>query len=176
MKSIHLNYVIPECYVDTNLIEYLLDAPVNHQHCCSKVVGTMKTKYKDVFAIGIIDKDKVELGYISECTKIAQSKHITLLKHNECHQYLITIYPAIDKFTLDCAKEQGIDIEKYGIPNDLKGFTKIAKSTTSAKDARFKSIFKAIKDHTEIKSLESVLKYLCNNQYNSDIKILKTLL
>lgn len=30
---------MPECYVDTNLIEYLLAAKVNHQHCCSKVVG-----------------------------------------------------------------------------------------------------------------------------------------
>lgn len=39
MKRKILN-VMPECYVDTNLIEYLLDGVVNHQHCCSKVVAS----------------------------------------------------------------------------------------------------------------------------------------
>ncbi len=34
--------IMPECYVDTNLIEYLIGDTVGHQHCCSKVVGTMK--------------------------------------------------------------------------------------------------------------------------------------
>ena len=32
MKQKKLLDVMPECYVDTNLIEYLLDAGVNHQH------------------------------------------------------------------------------------------------------------------------------------------------
>lgn len=34
MKQKKLLDVMPECYVDTNLIEYLLDAGVNHQHSC----------------------------------------------------------------------------------------------------------------------------------------------
>lgn len=51
-------YVIPECYVDTNLIEYLLDAHVNHQHSCTKVIGNLKNSYRDKFAVGIIDRDK----------------------------------------------------------------------------------------------------------------------
>ena len=48
---------MPECFVDTNLIEYLLNAGVNHQHCCSKVVGQLKSTFADKFAIGIINKD-----------------------------------------------------------------------------------------------------------------------
>lgn len=56
--------IIPECYVDTNLIEYLTNAQVNHQHSCTKVVGLLNTRFKDQFSIGIIDKDKVEMGYI----------------------------------------------------------------------------------------------------------------
>ena len=39
--------VIPECFVDTNLMQYLLNGTVNHQHCCSKVVGTLKGKFSD---------------------------------------------------------------------------------------------------------------------------------
>ena len=58
MKQNKLLDVMPECYVDTGLIEYLLSAGVNHQHCCAKVVGQLKTTFADRFAIGIIDKDK----------------------------------------------------------------------------------------------------------------------
>lgn len=90
MKSHKFLNVLPECYVDTNLIEYLLDASVNHQHSCSKVVGQLKTTFGDKFAVGVIDKDKVELGYIGECSEIAKTKHITLLKHKTKCQYLLT--------------------------------------------------------------------------------------
>lgn len=92
MKQKMMN-VLPECYVDTNLIEYLLDAAVNHQHSCSKVVGQLNSTFADRFAIGIIDKDKVELGYIRECEDIAKTEHLTLMKHRTRPQYLITIAP-----------------------------------------------------------------------------------
>lgn len=91
MKQKRILEVMPECYVDTNLIEYLLNAGVNHQHCCSKVIGQLNTTFAERFAVGIIDKDKVELGYIKECEPIAKTPHLTLLKHKERCQYLITI-------------------------------------------------------------------------------------
>lgn len=118
MKQKKLLDVMPECYVDTNLIEYLLDAGVNHQHSCSKVVGQFKSTFADRFAIGIIDKDKVELGYIGECDVIAQSRHLTLMKHREKCQFLITVAPAIDRFVLNCSKDCGVNPEDYGIPSE----------------------------------------------------------
>ena len=57
MKQKKLLDVMPECYVDTNLIEYLLDAGVNHQHSCSKVVGQQKDLVAQVLANA---SDKVE--------------------------------------------------------------------------------------------------------------------
>lgn len=91
MKQNKLLHVMPECFVDTNLIEFLLNAGVNHQHCCSKVVGQMNSIFADRFAVGIIDKDKVQLGYIQECNVIAATEHLTLMKHRERHQYLSLI-------------------------------------------------------------------------------------
>lgn len=173
MKQSRLLYVMPECYVDTNFIEYLLSAGVNHQHCCSKVVGQLNTIFVDKFAIGIIDKDKVQLGYIRECDEIARTKHLTLMKHRQRHQYLVTIAPAIDGFVLDCAKEQGVDTETFGIPSELKRFTKLSKDVTSNSDPRFKSLFAAIKDNSEIRSLKLALKYLCDHKYASDNDCLK---
>lgn len=168
MKQNRLLHVMPECFVDTNLIEYLLNAGVNHQHCCSKVVGQLNSTFEDRFAIGIIDKDKVQLGYIRECDIIAQNGHLTLMKHRSRPQYLITIAPAVDKFVLDCAEEQSVDPQTYGLPSELKKFTEVSKSVSSNSDPRFKSLFAAIKDNNEIRSLKMALKYLCDNSYTSD--------
>ena len=168
MKRKILN-VIPECYVDTNLIEYLLDGIVNHQHCCSKVVGQLNNRFADKFAIGIIDKDKVELGYIRDCDEIAKTEHLTLLTHTSRHQYLITISPAVDKFVLDSAKEQDVNTEKYNLPSALKEFTKLSKSVTSNSDERFKNLFAAINDNSEFRALKRTLEYLLDKQYKTDI-------
>ncbi len=171
--KLKLLHVIPECFVDTNLIEYLLNSGVNHQHCCSKVVGTMKEKYGDSFAIGIIDKDKVEMGYLGECDVLANSKHLTLYKHKFRHHYIITVAPAIDGFVLDCAKEQSVNLEEYGLPSELKAFTKITKQVTSNTDGRFKSLFSVIDQNPEIVALKSVLTYLNGTRYQADADALK---
>lgn len=175
MKQNKILHIMPECFVDTNLIEYLLNAGVNHQHCCSKVVGQLNTTFADKFAIGIIDKDKVQLGYIRECNIIAQTEHLTLMKHRERHQYLITIAPAVDKFVLDCAKRQMVNVENFGLPGDLKKFTDESKRVSSNSDQRFKSLFAAIKDNDEIRSLKMALKYLCENNYSSNCAQLEKL-
>lgn len=167
--------VMPECYVDTNLIEFLLNAGVNHQHCCSKVVGQLKTTFADRFAIGIIDKDKVEMGYIGECDVIAQTRHLTLMKHREKCQFLITVGPAIERFVLDCSKDCGVNTEDYGIPSELKAFTDISKRVTSNEDKRFKALFEAIKNSQEVSALQNVLKYLSEKKYNADLDYLKQL-
>ena len=169
MKQYKLLDVMPECYVDTNLIEYLLNAGVNHQHCCSKVVGQLNTTFADRFAIGIIDKDKVQLGYLSECNIIVQSKHLTVYKHCQRCQYLITINPAIEGFVLDCAKDLEVIPESFGLSSQLKEFTKISKSVTSNTDARFKSLFASLSNHSEIMILKKLLVYLCENKYQSSI-------
>ena len=165
MKPRKLLYVMPECYVDTNLIEYLLGAGVNHQHCCSKVVGQLNTTFADRFAVGIIDKDKVQLGYIKECDEVARTRHLTLLRHRARNQYLVTVPPAIDRFILDCAGERGVRTETFGIPSTLKEFTKYSKSVTSNTDERFKALFAAIAGNPEIRALQAVLKYLCDHTY-----------
>ncbi|MDE6288102.1 MAG: hypothetical protein K2M00_04885 [Muribaculaceae bacterium] len=165
--------MMPECYVDTNLIEYLLDAHVNHQHSCTKVIGNLKNSHKDKFAIGIIDRDKKLSGYLEECDEIASTKHLTLLKHKSRNHYIITIKPAVDGFILDCALERGVKPEDYGLPSKLQDFTKESKSVTSNSDNRFKKLFKALINNSEFRNLRESLKYLIDNTFSVDLKILK---
>lgn len=174
MKQRYLN-IIPECYVDTNLIEYLVGTGVNHQHSCTKVVGLLNNQFKDKFAIGIIDLDKVQLGYIRECREIASTKHLCLMKHKIRKHYLITVSPASDGFILDCAATEGIDPNDYGLPSQLKDFTKISKSITSNKDMRFRNLFKALRNNNEFRVLGTSLKYLMENDYNAEDEVLRVL-
>lgn len=143
--------------------------------CRHQPYWQFKSTFADRFAIGIIDKDKVELGYIGECDVIAQTRHLTLMKHREKCQFLITVAPAIDRFVLDCSKDCGVNTEDYGIPSELKAFTEISKSVTSNTDKRFKALFAAIKDNQEVSALRNVLRYLSIKKYNADLEQLKQL-
>ena len=52
--------IVPECYIDSCLIEVLLNADrshVNHQKGNGKVAREMKIKFANDFCIGVIDED-----------------------------------------------------------------------------------------------------------------------
>ena len=129
-------YFVPECYVDTNLVESLLDSDgVNHQKGCNTVVNTMKGKIlKDGFAVGVIDSDKRKPSYVNEFTEIAHTEHLSLLKHTTKAHYLIMVSPAMDKFILDCAVEEGVDLTEFNLPSDLNAFKDQTKVSSQKKE------------------------------------------
>ena len=68
------DFIIPECYVDTNLVETLVcSGGCNHQKGCNQVAKVMKEKFANRFAVGMIDADKRRPGYLNEFRKIATS-------------------------------------------------------------------------------------------------------
>jgi hypothetical protein len=170
-------HIVPECYIDTNLAEYLLDSHgVNHQKGCNAVAKKMmESNLKDQFSIGIIDNDKRQHSYVSEFTEIAHTQHVALLKHKERPHYFVRISPAMDQFILDCATEQGINLQDYGLPTELVEFTKITKDVKAKNDFRFKSLFGALENSIEITKLRSVLNYLNDEQYKCDTTELQRL-
>lgn len=170
-------HIVPECYVDTNLAEYLLDSHgVNHQKGCNAVAKKMmESNLKDQFSIGIIDNDKRQHSYVSEFAEIAHTQHVTLLKHKERPQYFVRISPAMDQFLLDCAAEQGINLQDYGLPTELEELTKVTKDVKAKNDTRFKELFKSLKESEEMKKLRSVLNYLNDKQYKCDTAELQKL-
>jgi hypothetical protein len=147
---------------------------VNHQHNCNKVVGTLKEKFSDRFAVGIIDKDKVQVGYLKECDLVISSEHLQVLKHRVFPHFIVTVSPAMDAFLLDCAKEQGVQPEHFKLSSDLKKFICRSKKITSNKDEDLKSLIIAIKDNKEMKSLGMTLRYLQEKKYNFDLDVIKS--
>lgn len=63
---------MPECYLDTNLVEVLLNAPdsVNHQKGNTKIAVLMQNRLVDNFAVALIDDDKRKLRVLDEFEKV----------------------------------------------------------------------------------------------------------
>ena len=153
--------VIPECYVDTNLISCLLDGiGVNHQKGCTRVTGVMEKQLVNNFAIGVIDADKVVPVYMEEFHQIAQKEHLRIYKHNTRPHYIITIYKAVEDFILSQASEAGVSLTEYDLPNDMESLKKVTKKVTSDTDNRFKRLFLRLSTVGEVAVLKNALCYL----------------
>lgn len=121
--------ILPECYVDTNLIETLVPPHkgYNHQMGCGTVAKKMKEYFDNGFAFGIIDKDKKELDYLREFTEIIVSGNLRLHKHRTKNHYMIQIHPAIERFLLENAALADISLLDYNLPSDLDSLKKFQK-------------------------------------------------
>lgn len=161
------DFIIPECYVDTNLVETLVcKGSCNHQKGCNQVAKVMQTKFADRFAVGIIDADKRRPNYLNEFKEIASSEHLTVLRHHAKAHFIILVRPAIDGFILSCVADADADMSKFGLSPVLKVFTSQTKNVMSNKDERFKRLFNEIKDSHEMSILKEVLSRLVADTYH----------
>lgn len=160
-------FIIPECFIDTNLVETLIITEgCNHQKGCNTVVNTMRQKFSDGFAVGIIDNDKRRVSYAAEFSEIVCTPSLSLRKHRSKPHYLIMVSPAMDGFLLKCAEELGLSLREFGLPDKLSDFTSVTKSVTSKNDKAFKKLFRAMEKASEMIVLKAWLEYLKRNQYN----------
>ncbi|SFN24000.1 hypothetical protein SAMN05428949_2087 [Chitinophaga sp. YR627] len=166
--------IIPECYIDTNLIETLVPptSQYNHQKGCGKVTKVMKEKFPDSFALGIIDKDKQEVDYLKEFNILRQTDYLILHRHNKpaIHHYIIQINPAMERFILDGASIAGISLTDFGLPEELEAFKKTSKSVATKNDWRFKELFRSMyaAGVEDIVRLANWVRYLKENTYKAE--------
>jgi hypothetical protein len=168
--------VIPECYVDSCLIEVLLFAGrdhINHQKGNGNVANEMKGKFNGDFCIGIIDEDREPLDYLNEFQPVIESKYLKLWKHTEKNHYIIQIRPVIEKWIISLCEEYQIPLKE--LPEKWIDLAKISKSVTSKHDERFISLFKEMRKREvwPVMQLQQWIKYLMENKYNADINQLK---
>lgn len=172
--------IIPECYVDTNLIETLVP-PVNrgynHQKGCGRVAAVMKAEFADKFALGIIDKDKNQLDYLKEFALVHQYGNLSLYKHGDKPHYIIQINPAIERFLMSGADSVGISLTDHDLPADLGRLKKISKSVNSKQDPRFKQLIRSVSKAgaPEFLKLSQWIKYIRDTNYDLTLDELKAL-
>lgn len=160
--------IIPECYVDTNVISTLIGADVNHQKGCNSVAKILNQKMSDRFAVGIIDKDKRTPGYLDQFQCLALRDTIELYKHPQRPHYFILVKPAIETLLTTSAKEAGIDLKNYNLPSNPELLTKYTKKIDSNTNPLFTRLVNQIKNADTMKSLSSTLTYLISHKYTVD--------
>lgn len=172
------NEIMPECYIDTTLVSSLLDADVSHKHSCNEVAREMeKGKYKDAFAVGVIDNDKRKISYIEGFEEIGRTENLTFLKHKNKHQYVIKVgrkHKAMETFIIANVEAIGMKMEDFALSSDLAELIEQTKNSVSTqKDSRLQKLCKALRQSPEVTKLQDVLTYLAVNKYNVDIEELK---
>ena len=165
--------IIPECNVDTNLIETLVPPQgkgYNHQKGCGTVTKVMKENFSDRFALGIIDKDKKQVDYLNEFDEVINAGALLLHKHKTRHHYIIQISPAVETFVIENANSVGITVTDFDLPAEIYLFQKESKQEQSKKNSRFKNLFKAIKkaEAVDFLKLAKWVEYLREKNYKAD--------
>ena len=172
------NEIMPECFIDTMLVASLLDAKVSHKHSCNEVAREMeKGKYKDSFAVGIIDNDKRKISYIESFDEIGRTDNLVFLKHRDKPQYVIKVgkeHKAMETFIKANVDAIGMKMEDFDLPSDLAKLIGLTKDSVSTqKDPRILNLCKMMRLSPEVAKLQDVLAYLAANKYNVDIDELK---
>ena len=170
---------IPECYVDTNLLETIapFNGRYNHQKGCGTVAKVMQQSFLDRFAVGIIDKDKQAVKYLNEFELACSSGSPPFYKHGTRPHYMILIAPAMERFILKNVADAGVYLPEFGLPTDLTELKKASKTVTSKNDPRFKGLFRSLvnKEAPEIMKLVAWIEYLRANTYQANMEEFKKL-
>ena len=176
-------HIIPECYIDTKLIKALVPPQTryNHQKGCSTVTKVMQERFTNDFALGIIDRDKQELGYANQFDLVIEVPNtLQLFKHRSKNHYLIFICPAVEKWIIACAVESELSLPDFGLPSDFLSLTKITKTSKSENDdefsSNFRDLFKALKTEnpSKIAVLRFWIEYLKANPYQIDLDFIRS--
>ncbi len=171
--------IIPECFVDTNLIETISPPQrgYNHQKGCGNVARTMQNKFRDSFAVGIIDKDKKEIKYLDEFELKIKNENLFLYQHPVKPHFIIQVSPAVENFILANVHQSNINIEDFELPSNINEFKRITKKQTSKKNPQLSRLFSALKNKnaSQIITLSNWISYLKANTYHSDINELKNI-
>lgn len=173
--------IIPECYIDTNLIETIVPSAkgYNHQKGCGTVARLMKRKFHDMFAVGIIDKDKRLIKYLEEFKIEIESENLQLFRHKDLkrHHYMIVINPAIERWILTNVEQASISLKDFDIPTEFEEFKKITKRITSKKDEKLKKLFIELKkcNPINVAILSKWIEYLKAKRYEVDLEKLRAI-
>jgi hypothetical protein len=171
--------IIPECYADTNLVETITNSfnSYQHQKGCNNVAKVMQDKFKDSFALGIIDRDKREIEYLKQFELKISDDDLFLYKHPSKHHFIIQISPAIESFILKAANDAEINPEEFNLPQEIEQLRQVTKKKTSRENHELRSLFTELKNRnaSQIVLLSKWILYLKENNYNASIEEIKNL-
>lgn len=170
--------IITECYFDTMLIERIVQNKkiVWHRQGCNNVVQSLKEKkLLNHFKIGVIDKDKQPLQYLSELQKLSFEGFDFYWDEKNKSVVIIQLSPPLEKWILNVCSEEGIDLSALKLPktlNEIRNYTKrvVVGQTTELRELTKKIINTK---NEKVERLTKWLQYLIETKNNFDINYIK---
>ncbi len=170
------DHIIPECYIDTKLVEILVPPRKRYNHQKGTMVAKeMEKKFIDDFAVGVIDKDKDEFPRAADCRVVCSgTPSLTLVKHPQANHYFI-IHPPIERWIIDLASMSGLVMHDFDLPDrveQLVSKTKTAKSDRDDPNAdKFRRLFIELRraQPLPVAVMTYWLTYLKANPYTADV-------
>lgn len=130
--------IIPECNVETLLMQLMGFGKTNHEHGINNVTKAMEKQYKNRLAIGIVDNDKIaKHPYYQEFNVIETHDHFLFKQRPDTQHFVIVFTPDFEYCIFNIAKELGIDPKKDGFKN-VKQFKKFTRTEDVADNERVK--------------------------------------
>lgn len=172
--------ILPECYLDTNLLETIAPPTrgYNHQKGSGTVAKRMRERFHDSFAVGILDRDKQQIAYLEEFSLAIDAKRLRLYRHHEQQRgHFVITHPPIERWMCKNARETGVFLADYGLPEELSALMKIAKTVTAKRDVRFAKLFRDLKQRraADIVRLAGWIAHLRDYDAQADIDVLRAL-
>ena len=116
-NEVRIIYV--ECKPDFKLVEVLGIPKKKIKHVAGKgnVCRVLKKKGNSV---GMVDEDPdcPQPSYLKDLQMVEESHGIKLLSDNRSHNLLILLCPNLEAWILEAAKEVGVDVCNYNLPNN----------------------------------------------------------
>lgn len=159
--------IIPECYVDTALMEVLGFGITNHKLNNSEVIKTLDNKgYNNTIGIGVIDRDKNQPKRLKDEYKVIKRvDDLELYQKRDNSNRFIIVHPVIEKWIDSEAQKYQINRNNYGLPQDFKAFKDMTKDINISKKVGIKNYLSTIQNqqNSGFQKLKSLIIELLNN-------------
>lgn len=152
-------FIIPECYLDTFLIDVLGFGKQNHQKGITKVVSTLKNKYADLLGVGFIDSGIFNPELNTEFELIKEEDYLVLYKHKSLQNYLIDVMPGLEQWLLQIIDSEGLNLADFSLPANLKEFKKIVKDEDVHKNENIKNLLYTLK-RRNVKPFQTITDWI----------------
>ncbi|TAE10733.1 MAG: hypothetical protein EAZ95_14450 [Bacteroidetes bacterium] len=151
--------IIKFCKIPPNLIENTKSMQALDQ----TMLAIHEIAYNCV-VVGLVDNDRKNVpDYFSEFVEDTSKTvpNLAYKEHPEKPHILIVVSPAMEKWLLETAERNGVNIENYGFPSDLKSLKKHTKKLDIIDNKPFKNFLTELLDKSpELQTLKEWLQEL----------------
>ena len=151
--------IIKFCKISPNLIEN-----TKSMQAIDKTMLAIEKIAYNCMVVGLVDNDRKNVpDYFGEFIENVekQATNLAYKEHPQKPHILIVVSPAMEKWLLEAAEKNGVNIEDYGFPKDLKKLTKQTKKVDIVGNVSFQNFLTELLEKSpELQTLKAWLTEL----------------